>query len=75
MSKTKFIKIEGLNDTQISYEDVVKLAFDPSTNEKNAKQYQALLINLKKIVDEQSIDWKFFHFVLRPGSKEIRAWF
>lgn len=68
------IKIEGMDDIPLSFEEVTRMAFDPATGEQNAKQYQTLLIRLKDMVDNSGFQWSMFYFVLKPKTNEVWAW-
>ncbi len=70
----KQIPFYGFNEVEISYTDLVKMAFDINTPEPLAKHYQRVLNNAKEGIEAMQLEWYRYIFLQNPDTGKIRIW-
>ena len=71
----EYLKIEGDNDIEISYDELVSMAFDINTPEDLSLHYQDILNSQQKCVKEWNTTWDRFIFLKNIYTGKIKVWF
>jgi hypothetical protein len=69
------IPIQNYYDKEISYDQLVELAYDPKTPDELATSYQQVLQNAYTTVHEWNTSWERFIFLQNPKTKKVHIWF